>query len=263
MIGRISQAFVSTALNSFRERFLAKYGLQPYKDERKPALFFGCYTYKRPDIDIVKKHKNLAVVVWGGSDAMSIKLNRYHPVLYGPNVRHVAISRFISEDLSEMGVSHWYLPVTPSTVRQFEPCPLGDMVYVYSAHSAPQKYGEAIANQVAKKVPGVKFLFRYANPPGHTPNDQIQDDYAKCFCALRLTRHDGLSNTVVEMGLMGRRCVWNGWLSNAVPWSGIDGIAKFINREKEKIGKMYPAISEAVKRDLELPANWLDTEFYL
>ena len=261
-MSRIKQAFISTALNSYRERFLTKYGFEEYGHKTMPAVFFGCYANGRPDLDKIINHQNTAVLVWGGSDAMGIRHGRYHRVLMAPHIRHIAISKWISQDLMKCGVSHWYIPITPATFDSFKPVPLGDKVYVYTSHNSPHVYGQSIVDKVKKKCPGVEFMIRYANPPGHTPQEQIADDYAQCFTALRLTRHDGLSNTVVEMGLMGRRVIWNGWLSNSVPWTDANDIARFVNREKNRAGNMQQDVADAVLHDLQLP-DWTDTRFYL
>jgi hypothetical protein len=89
--------------------------------------------------------------------------------------------------------------------------------------------------------------------------------YKQCFCGLRLTRHDGLSNTVVELGLMGRRCFWNGGSPNQITWSEnkVDAIVKRLYEERKLVGKVNTEVATATKNWLDIGEEWLDTSFYV
>ena len=48
---------------------------------------------------------------------------------------------------------------------------------------------------------------------------------------LRLTNIDGLPNTVLEMGLMGRHCIHNGNTPNSLNYKSVEDIINHINNE--------------------------------
>lgn len=61
--------------------------------------------------------------------------------------------------------------------------------------------------------------------------DQLYDVYAQCFLNLRLTPHDGCPNTNLQMGLMGRKSIYNGDLPHSIAWTDVDNICESIMRE--------------------------------
>jgi len=86
--------------------------------------------------------------------------------------------------------------------------------------------------------------------------------YKRSFIGLRLTQHDGLPNTVIELGLMGRRCIYNGDLINAINWRNIQDIIKIINTEKLKIGQINIQMANKMANSLNLDNSWLDEKFW-
>ena len=91
--------------------------------------------------------------------------------------------------------------------------------------------------------------------------------YKKCFIGLRFTSHDGLSNTVCEMGAMGRKMINNGDTPNCIPYdlNNIDKIVDDINQEYERSrGDLFRAsvISNQVNEFLNIGDDFLNTEFY-
>ena len=148
---RIEQARVSGAIGGFEAAFLAKFGLHRYHSRTHPAIFFGCYRYNGLDIPAVLRHRGLAVIVWGGTDAAGADHAAYRPLLRRRNVRHIAISRSIVEDLERLGLPYYHLPVCPTVVERFKPAPLGRAVYVYSSHRHPQRYGWPTVQAVQRR----------------------------------------------------------------------------------------------------------------
>ena len=69
---------------------------------------------------------------------------------------------------------------------------------------------------------------------------EVREIYKQCFIAVRPTPHDGLSNTIVEMGMMGRRCIWNGNTPNAIHFLSEKDMIQKILTEKNRIGKSFP-----------------------
>ncbi len=268
---RIEQARVSAAIGGFRAQFLRKYSLRDYHDPNAPAVFFGCYYYNGLDIPAVLKHNSLAVIIWAGSDSIRIvndafRAKTFAKLLRKKNTYSVAISKHVSDDLSRAKVPHVYLPVCPTVFKLFRPEPYGDCVYTYSSHLYGWKYGVKHIAKIKERLPDLKFLTGHATAPAHWSLADMPKLYAQCFMGLRIVPHDGLSNTVIELGLMGRRCIWNGWLSNAIPYQKVDDIVRSIIRERKRTRdvkeRLQYKVARHVKHDLELPPDWLSTEFY-
>jgi len=261
-MSRIKQVRVSTAIGGFTEDFKARFNLSDYVSKNKPAIFFGCYLNGRPDVHVISQHKALGVVVWGGSDAGCLSDRKLQSVWNNRNIHHIAISKWVSEDFCKAGIPHIYLPIVPKAPEQFHVKPLGRSIYFYSSNIRPVLYGTAMFQAVKKHFPKVNFIEAHPLPPGHFPAEIMPTIYADCFMGLRLTNHDGLSNTVIELGLMGRRCVWNGWAPNAIPWKTEMDIVKIIMAEKKKVGRRNTFLAKEVYDYVNIPDDWLYTRYY-
>ena len=264
---RITQAKVSYTLDAFEDSFMRKFGFSCYTDRTCPVVFFGCYipggNYRRRDVKCVVEHKSLAVLVWGGSDALSLlaKPEVYEGLRTAKHVKHVAISRFVADDLDKAGLPYTRLPVCPTDANNgmFSSVPLGDSVYMYLPQAGDKIYGGDVLDDIKRRLSDVNFI-TCCN--GDYPEGKMPEIYSKCFMGLRLTKHDGLPNTVVQLGLMGRRCVWNGDLSNSIPWKTARDVVVAIEAEVARIGTSHPEVAEAIIRDITMPSDWLDSSFW-
>jgi len=256
---RITQANVTAKF--FRDSFMAKFGMTQYVSRKHPVIFFGCY---RKNFDAVFRHRALCVIIWAGSDSLNLLRE---PAIVDAfkrkrNIKHISISNFISSDLARVGLPYIYLPIVPFDNSSFKPVPLGTKVYVYSAHLKPELYGASLVKKVISNFPGIDFITLHAQPPASVSRDKIHTIYAQCACALRLTEHDGLSNTVIEMGLMGRRCIWNGIAPNSIPWKNIIDICYKLENELKRPKTIDLALAEKVRKFIDIDTKFLNTEFY-
>ena len=252
---KIQQAYVGVKF--FKDVFLKKYGLKPYKDPYKPAVFFGLYQRQH---HYLKNHKGFAVIVWAGSDAIHLKQTPDF-VKYIKNRKdlfHIAISNFIENDLRELNIPFYSIPITPHTNDDIKPYRLGRYIFMYTSTNS-QVYGEKYIPQIKRSLPGIKIIL--ATKDTYNRKELIKV-YQKCFLGLRLTKHDGLSNTVSELGLMGRRVVWNGNTPNAINYRTVSDIVKIIKNESNYMGKFTPKVATEVKEYLQFRDDWLDTDFY-
>lgn len=263
MIGdkmKIRQSFISSAVQSFGKMFLDKYRLSQYHSRYSPSIFFGCYGGLRKDIPTLKKHQSLAVVIWRGHDAECISKNiKKYKFLFQTNIKHIAISSFIEKDLSRFGFEFTSLPISSVNLQSFPVCPLGNSVYYYTDYQRPGVYGGETFVQVKRKLPEYDFIICSKKTMS---SKNIYDTYKKCFIGLRLTPHDGLSNTVIELGLMGRKCLWNGNLPNAIPYSSVDDIVAAIRAEHKKSGLMNEELRHRMTDHLDIGNDWLDTNYW-
>lgn len=255
---RIKQCFCGA--RSFMPHFLKKYNLRDYDNTKEPSIFFGLYPRQR---EIIKKHKAPAVIIWTGSDALYFHT---YPIILNlvkdrPNTYFVAISNFIEDDMRKFGLKFKSIPITPHTYENIKPEPLGNSVYMYTAPTKTEFYGEPYFFKVKALMPEIKFhlctLTTYTR-------EELIEIYKDCFIGLRLIKHDGLSNTVIEMGMMGRRVIWNGGSPNALKWlENPQAIANTIRREKERQKNKYESVAKSVMEYMTQPTDWLNLEFHV
>jgi hypothetical protein len=251
----------------FKENFLKKYKLKRYHNRNEPCIFFGCYKHYARDCEAIVRHRGLAIILWGGSDAQHIHKKRQHMrALRGKkNLWNIAMSDYIANDMRRLGFKYKKIPVCPTRIEKFNPCPNGPYVYVYGSHTRDYDYGMDLIRRVQRRASNLKFVMGYSQPPGHIVYEKMPEIYKQCFCGLRLTRHDGLSNTVVELGLMGRRCFWNGGSPNAITWdeNNLGALVQKLYVEQELVGKTNMEVADATKVWLDIGDAWLDTDFYV
>lgn len=213
----------------FRKGFIEQYPdiqFTFYDNPLKKAFFFGCYG----ELQLKKANSHLAqlYLCWTGGD---IKYVMQHPELAElvrkPNITHIAISSFIEEDLKKLGIEYISEPILPYK-PVYNPVPLGDSVYIYKSQHVP--YGRDLNNEIKRRLPDMKFIEAEFHSHNRSEMNYI---YSKCYAGIRLTTHDGLSNTVCEMGMMGRKVIWNGNTPNAIGWTDIDSIVVGLEQAKQ------------------------------
>ena len=247
---KIKQCY--SAFGHFGNQLRKKYGLTPYKNKKEPVLFYGCY-----GTQIEKKllqHESDAVVLWSGSDS-SWFINQpklVERVKSNPKIKHIAWSKWIAEDLDKVGIPYKFIPLTTHKNDDIYPKALGRSIYVYKPYSS--LYGGDFYRQIKKKL-NKQFDFIEARNHHVFNRKELLDVYSKCFMALRMTKHDGLSHTVVEMGLMGRRVVWNGTTPNAINYETVDDVIEAILQEYKKVKGGSYHIAKKLSNEMK---NYLD-----
>lgn len=211
-----------------KDNLMKKYGLRIAKDKNRPCLFFGCYGVQ------IKKamswaEKSKVLIWWSGSDILWVKKR---PELIGvirsnPNILHLATVNFIERDLRQMGMEYRKVPLFSQFVDDFKPAGIGDSIYVYKPGSnvyCPMHIYKRIVDKF-KSVPIIE-----AHNHRQYTQQELKAIYAKSMVAVRLVKHDGLAHTAAEIGLMGKKIIWNGDTPNAVGWNGYDDVLAQIER---------------------------------
>ena len=245
----ITQGKVSKAL---RFDFLGKFNLDHCRSRQEPCIFFGCFK-GRGDVMKIINHQGLAVICWRGTDILGMKKEDIK-ALRKNNIKHIAISDYIAKDLDRHGFKYKRFPITATRLK-FDPVPLGNDIYTYIDHRRPKDYGMDIID----KLNGSYNIII----GGGFPPEKMREVYRSCFIGLRLTRHDGLPNTVIEMGLMGRKCVWNGGLPNAINYKTTEDIINAIETERKKAGVVQFDVARKVFDYLNIGNEWLDETIYV
>jgi len=231
--------------------------LDPYKSRKKPSVFYGLYTAR--DLSCFKRHESLIILVWGGSDILRKKNLKI--ALKKKNVLHVARSLFIAKDLEKVGVPYKMIPLIASPVRKIGPTVMGDKIYAYVPKKGYEFYGGHIMDEIKKRV---KYkIIRITRSDRHT-RKKLFNIYDECFCGLRMTQHDGVANTVIEMGMKGRMCIYNGGTPNAIGWNedNIDQIVENIEKEAKKIETVNKKLHNKMKEYITVGRGWLKTSFW-
>ena len=218
-LGMIKQAHISEGLRFFREPFMQKYRLRPYYNQHEPlAIFSPC---RNEDYMIYLRHKGPVMVVWCGSDGMYIS-EAMAKLLKSREAVHVASSAFLSADLTRWGIPHKIVPNTP-VIPVYDPHPLGDCIYHYGTPKS-DFYKNSWIPEIQERT-GIEVISTHKNSYSKA---ELKEIYKRCFVALRLTDHDGLPTTCVEMGLMGRPSIHNGDIPHGYKYKTIDDVVRII-----------------------------------
>jgi hypothetical protein len=259
---RIKQCRVSKQVESFRYYFRKRYDLGKYLDINSPVLFFGLYEHIDVKKLLLHNPQSLVVVLWGGSDIL--KQERIDAIRHLKNVKHIALSSFIQEDLRRNDLSCKLVPISTSKLKDLKCCPLGNEIHTYVPSVGDEFYkfyGGLIIEEVQKKC---KYKINISMGFNHYSREDLIKIYRRCFLGLRLTPHDGIANTVVELGVMGRKCIYNGGTPGSIKWSPdrIDEIVKNIECEAKNIGSINEKLSNKWWMFLNTGNDWLNTKFW-
>jgi len=272
----IKQMRVSDSIIFFKKGLLEKYKLLDYNSNTLPAFFYGIYT--SVDLNALIAHKSIKVIIWSGTD-INYKQNKNtsHFLLQInklTNVYHISNSRFIDNDLNYFKLPYKSLPICGLKTDQFYPVKKNKCVYLYTSLIRPHVYNDKIYNEVIKRLPEYTFIIainpkgleNYKGPIGpnivSVEHDKMMDLYKQCFVGLRLTSHDGIAYTVLELGLAGIRCIHNGNQPNAIKWQGVDDIVTKIKEESRTIGSYGYDINKTMIDYLNLSDDWKNIDFY-
>ena len=231
-----------------------KYHLTSYYDKTKPVIFYGCYT--NSDLRRIKNHTGHKVLIWGGSDIMNKSI--ISSVFRIKNLKHIAQSSFIKKDLKRNHQKYIYLPFAPTVNYNFySPVKKGSCIYVYTNACNQEFYGSKIYYKLIRQFPRINFIIatnvssyyeakrrglNYKYLQTFNPCD-MHRVYNKCFIGLRLTKHDGISATVQELGMLGIKTIHNGKTPNCINYNTYEDIVKIIKEEYENIGKIDEKVS--------------------
>ena len=258
------------------------YSPQDRQDRNGPVVIFGCYG-GGTKADIMN-HTGLVVIVWSGSDSTRLH-EKPHFIDFCKNnahrVFHIAHSHWIQVDLAHFGLKYIDLVVLPGDFEGYkfeEEC--GGNVYHYGTHQRMWYYGTDMMKKLEKKWGGGPYPKIHKTTQGSYNKKELYDIYKDCFVGVRLTEHDNMAMSVIEMGLMGRYSIFNGDVPSAVPYPcpPYDRYEPLTRRQwvwqdesvVGVVGRMIMNMARAPDRLLaEEMADfvhdderWLDTKFY-
>ncbi len=266
-----------------------RYNMEDYRpsdpaDRRGPVVVFGCYG-GGTKADIMN-HQGLCVIVWSGSDSVRLH-ERGHFIQFckdnAHRVFHIAHSHWIQTDLAHFGLKYIDLVVLPGDFKGFsyeKEC--GDSVYHYGTHQRMWYYGTELMRKMAKvwvkqsDKPKIHFAIQTT-----FKEKELYEIYKDSFVGVRLTEHDNMAMSVIEMGLMGRRSIFNGNVPCALPYP-CEPYSRYEPLTKRQwvwqddsllpiIGQMILEyrgtapdwlLAEEMREFVHDDEKWLDTKFY-
>jgi hypothetical protein len=269
-------------------RMQKKYGMDSYHpnttDQKEPVIVFGCYG-RGTKADIMQMN-GLVVIVWSGSD--SVRLHEMGQFVQfcrdnSHRVFHIAHSHWIQTDLKHFGLEYIDKVVIPLDLSEFVfEEEYGDNVYHYGTHQRMWYYGTHIMKKLEKKWAGAAVFPKiYKTVQNSYKGKELYDIYKDCFIGVRLTEHDNMAMSVVEMGLMGRRSIFNGNVPCAIPYP-CPPYDRYEPRTRKElvwrdesilgtVGNMIlehrgtppdKLLAEEMREFVHDDRDWLNTEFY-
>lgn len=283
---RIKQ-FIGT--NAFTTKMMTKYKLRPYRSERMtPLLVRGC-TNRRKKTRIMQ-HKGVCVISWGGSD--TLYLGEFLPFVEylkanEDRIFHLVHSHWCKVDLDHFNIPYIHRLIYPGIVSNFQFTPETEgSVYHYGQQKRPWYYGTNLLSEIERKWDAYQITekpeFIYTHHAKHGLSTLLKL-YKDSLVGVRLTEHDGIANSVIEMGLMGRRSIYNGELPCAIHymenpylefnpevryrWCYQNGglvqrVGDLIQEELEERPMPDKLLSEEMHEFMYDDESWLDTKFY-
>ena len=286
----IEQLYISPNLYKYKEdnRIHSCHKLSDYKDIYKPCFFYGIA--KDEDIDAILNHKGKKYVIFSGGDIDLLyhinkntsytntrwnflkKLHNLDEIYYIPR------SEFMINDMKLLNYKYTYYPFYGDAYSNYYLKPKCTKIYFYT-YPDYQKYlyGHSIIEEIKKRKPEYIFL-QLTHNKSYFQNKKYCDEnnistcennyellqkYQECFIALRLTNHDGIANSVLELGSLGIKTIYNDCkCPAALPYKSIDDIINHIENEKKTIGTIDYSLVENVKKFITPYKEIYYTSFY-
>ena len=285
---RIKKLYSPWDTTFFGAQMLKKYNFDgfysPYnkRDRGQPIVVFGCYG-KGTKHDIMN-HQGLCVIVWSGSD--STRLHEYgdfvaYIVDNCDKVFNIAHSHWIQTDLDHFGIPYFDRVVFPVDLSgyKFEE-QQGTKVYHYGSKQREWFYGSHLMRKLRNKwEKPQQFPKVIITGYGGYGKEELYEIYKDCFVGVRLTEHDNMALSCVEMGLMGRRSIFNGNIPCAISYGqnyttyDMETRRKWVYQDESLLAKVEGLIlgmdrapdrllSEEMREFVHDTEDWLDTKFY-
>ena len=285
----IKQLYIAEHLRpGFGKQLKTATPLENYYDNYKPAIFYGIWSDN--DLKTLCDNKSLKIIIWSGGDINADKYRAENIIMrVSKNVNkikqltkvvHISKSYFIDKSLEGFGLQYIRVPYIATDFNMYKPVTRGNSIYIYTSPNMDWYYGYELYDKVVEKYKNINFIFACCKasydsikkkknnielkyiPKYYEKNELINKIYPQCFLGLRLTIHDGIANTVQELGLLGIRSVHNGYGPSCLNYETFDDICKHIDNEIKNIDTCDETLANEVRKYLTLPFNFYDTSFY-
>lgn len=204
-----------------------KWSLALIKSKTKIIHYFwGSY---HPFIYIIPKLLGKKVIIhWIGSDVLDAISNHkrkgtywlLQKIAYKIVDSHLADFQPLADELESLGIKASLIPLIPDLplFQENISWPVENNVFVYLPETRHEFYGSDIIFQLAEEMTDINFFItRHSgkNAP-FLPNikyypwvDDLEAIWEQTKVYIRLTKHDGLSHTVIEALARGKHVIWS------------------------------------------------------
>jgi len=227
---RITQIYSAFGWH-LKDNLKRKYGLSEVRRPTEPILAFGVYGSQIEKV--VRWAEKTHVRIWySGSDITYCFRGREHlieVVRNHPNISHIATVNFIERDLQKLGFKYKKVPLFSQFIDDFKPCKLGSKIYAYKSHLY-------VGRPQMEKLIEIFGTDEFINAESHHTFSQagLKEVYGNSYLGIRLLRHDGLSHSICEMGLMGRKMITNSDTPNAINYTDLNDVIQKIQQIKDE-----------------------------
>jgi hypothetical protein len=273
---KIEQLYLSANLYKYKGdmRIHTSHKLSDYKDIYKPSFFYGIA--KDQDINAILNHKGKKYVIFSGGDIdllyhinknttyTNIRWNYLKKLHNLDEIYYIPRSEFMNNDMKLLNYKYTYYPFYGDAFSKYELKPKGNKIYFYT-YPDYQKYlyGHSVVEEIKKRKPEYEFvqlthynaylqMKEYCDKKHISScesNDELINKYQQCFIAIRLTNHDGIANSVLELGSLGIKTIYNdSKCPAALPYNSIDDIINHIENERKTIGTIDDNLIANVKK---------------
>jgi hypothetical protein len=243
------QLKTSKTISFFDAMFRNKYNFKSYISLDEPTIFLGVYTHN--DLNEILRHRGIKIVWFTGHDVLKTEfLVRLKQIK--SDIFFIAESNCIKKVLDLFGFNYESISLFFDNPYNWKPIEHGNNIYWYGAKNS--KYGKKYYSKIKRALPDFNIIILDGK---QIPREDMYEIYKKCFVNIRLTDHDGFSQTNVEMGLMGRYSISNEKTPFSIGYNDANDVVDAIKRLKE--GYNYKLISKRTIGFLrENESKWTD-----
>ena len=236
-----------------------------YDDPYKPAFFMSCRDTKK----ILDHHPGPAIIIMNNNPENLV--SQLESVKKRDNIYFMSTSAIMSSYLDRLNLKYVEFPWELEARDDWSAVTKGNSIYVYGAGPNTNMYGwHTIKRIVETHFPHLNIICtsHKKSVPNMPPfqyytSQELEEIYKKCFLSIRLTRFDGLSGTVQDLGAKGIKTIWNGGTPSALPYESEQDIIDHIRNEEKLIGTRNIKLSNSVKNFLNMDRKDYDYIFDL
>ncbi|MBN2075692.1 MAG: glycosyltransferase [Dehalococcoidales bacterium] len=193
----------------------------------RPKLIHYLYGGHHPLVYIISKLLGKTVLIhWIGSDVIQARSNRnwfykrLRITAYRLVDQHLVDFQPLADELRLVGIQATLISLPPNipVKKQDIFWPVDNVIFVYMPEEKQEFYGSEITFRLMKDLPDTHFLITGHNGKNapQAPNieylgwtNDIEVVWKRIKVYLRLTKHDGLSHTVIEALSRAKHVVWS------------------------------------------------------
>jgi hypothetical protein len=254
------QVYTSKVLEQyFGYNFRTKWKLSEYLDTNQPAIFLGLYEHE--DVCKLIEHKGPKILIWGGGDMESPKLQFISSLQKEQEIHIWAYPGEFSNTLTNYSIQHKPLYIPLKDYSNFKLTPLGEKIYIYKGiHGDRSDYFKwnEIINPLTEVFGRDSIL--YAD---HLPiDDLVQNIYKNCFVYIKPNPKGGCT-TMFELGHMGIRTLGKNHknLDIFTEYDSTQDLIRLVKEESKYIGQIREDVSNSARKAFT-GEEWLSLNFW-